>query len=188
VALAEPAPHRFTVEEYYRMGETGLLPPDARVELIEGEVVDMTPIGPLHGSIVDRLAHQLFRHLGDAAIIRVQGAVRMSDISEPQPDVTVLVPRDDFYASSQAGPGDVVVTIEVSHSSLRFDRDVKLPLYARSGIPEMWIVDVDARTVLVAADPVDGEYRSQHTAGERDTLTVLGTQIEVADILGPPLA
>ena len=102
------------------MGETGLLPPDARVELIEGQVVDMSPIGPMHNSVVDRLNRLLVQRLGDTAIVRVQGSVRLSNITEPQPDVTVLRPRDDFYSSVHPGPTDVVLMCEVSDTTLRW--------------------------------------------------------------------
>jgi Uma2 family endonuclease len=186
--LAEYALHRFTVEEYHRMGETGLLPPDARVELIEGQVVDMSPIGRMHNSVVDRLNRLLIQRLGDAAIVRVQGSVRLSNITEPQPDVAVLRPRDDFYASVMAGPNDIVVMIEVSDTTLRYDRKIKLPLYARSAVPAVWIVDVNARTILVASDPTDGRYRTEETVADHGTLTMLGLEIAVADVLGPPTA
>jgi Uma2 family endonuclease len=185
-ALAEPAPHRFTVEEYHRMGETGLLPPDARVELIEGQVVDMSPIGRRHNSVVDRLTRLLVQRLGDTAVVRVQGSVRLSGFSEPQPDVTVLHPSDDFYATAHAGPRDVVVMIEVSDTTLRYDRNVKLPLYARSEVAEVWIVDVNARAILVASDLADGEYGQRRTAGADDILRVLGIEIAVNEVFGLP--
>ncbi|MDP9436953.1 MAG: Uma2 family endonuclease [Actinomycetota bacterium] len=180
MATPLPAPHRFTVDEYHRMAETGLLAPDARVELIEGEVIDVPPIGPPHASVVDRLTRLLVLGLAESAIVRVQGPVRLSDISEPQPDLTVLAPRADFYALATPRPEDVLLAVEVSASSLRFDTQVKLPLYARSGVPAVWLVDVGAGTVLVATAADDGRYRDQRTAGPGETLQVPGSTLKLA--------
>jgi Uma2 family endonuclease len=184
MALADYAPHRFTVEEYLRMGETGLIPPDARVELIEGEVVDVPPIGPPHGSIVDRFNMTLTRVLRDRAIVRVQGAVVLSDISMPQPDIAVLRPTDDFYFTANPRPDDILLVVEVSASTLRFDSGVKLPLYARSGVAEAWLVDVDARTILVSGDPRDGDYRTRRVVDRTGTVRVLDMDILAADLIG----
>lgn len=184
MALADYAPHRFTVDEFVRMDEIGLLPPDARVELIEGEVVDVPPIGPPHGSIVDRCNMTFARLLGDHAIIRVQGAVVLSDISMPQPDLTVLRARKDFYLEANPRPDDIVLVIEVSASTLRFDRDVKLPLYARTGVREAWLIDVEAMTILRCSDPVDGDYTTRRTVDRGGAVEVLGVAIPASDLLG----
>ena len=186
MATPLPAPHRFTVDEYHRMADTGLLEPDARVELIEGEVFDVPPIGPPHASVVDRLNRLLVLGLGESAIVRVQGPVRLSDVSEPQPDLTVLAARPDFYALATPRPEHVLLAVEVSASSLRFDTQVKLPLYARSGLPAVWLVDVGAGTVLAAARPADGRYRETRTARPGEVLPVPGTDLvlEVDAVLG----
>ena len=180
--------HRITVHEYHRMAEVGLLAPDARVELIEGEIVDMAPVGSEHGSVVDQLNRLLTRAVGDLAIVRVQGAIRLSQITEPEPDVAVLKPRDDFYRHEQPPGTDTLLVIEVSDSTLRYDRDDKVPLYARHGVPEVWIVDLQHNRLLVYGSPADGEYRQQ-TSVERPGLTPLtalpGVAVDLSALLEP---
>jgi len=156
-----PRRHRITVDEYYRMAEVGLLAPDARVELIEGEIIDMPPIGPLHGSVVDKLNHRLVHAVGARAIVRVQGAVRLSRATEPQPDIALLVPHADFYRAGHPTGANTFLVIEVSDSTLRFDRDVKIPLYARHGVPEVWIVDLQASRIVFYRSPADDKYLEQ---------------------------
>lgn len=153
-----PQRHRITVHDYHRLAEIGVLAPDARVELIEGEIIDMAPIGKDHQSIVDQLNRALVRAVGDNAIVRVQGSVRLSEWSEPQPDVLLLAPRPDFYRSEFALGTDTLLLIEVSDTTLRYDRDVKVPLYARHGVPEIWIVDVSGDALLVYGDLRNGKY------------------------------
>jgi Uma2 family endonuclease len=164
-----PRRHRITVDEYHRMGEIGVFAPDARVELIEGEIIDMPPIGSKHGSVVDRLTYLLGRAVADHAIVRVQGAVRLSQITEPQPDVILLNPRTDFYWHEQPTGHDTLLVIEVSDSTLRYDSTIKVPLYARLGVPEVWIVDLQNDRLLIFESPSDGRY-----TGER-VETSLGT-------------
>ena len=161
-----PQRHRITVHDYHRMAEVGVLAPDARVELIEGEIIDMAPIGRDHQSIVDQLTRMLVRAVGDDAIVRVQGSVRLSEWSEPEPDVVLLEPRPDFYRGEFASGTDTLLVIEVSDTTLRYDRDVKVPLYARHGVPEVWIVDVQNDALLVYGGLRDGKYE-RHTALER---------------------
>lgn len=149
---------RFTVDEYHRMGEVGILSDDDRVELVEGEIVEMTPIGSRHAAQVDRLASLLWARLGSRAIVRVQGPVQLSTDSQVQPDVVLLRPRDDFYAKSHPGPNDVLLIIEVADTSLDTDRRVKVPLYAKSGIPEAWVLDLTANQVIVHRHPTPQGY------------------------------
>jgi Uma2 family endonuclease len=153
-----PRRHRITVHEYHRMAEVGVLAPDARVELIEGEILDMAPTGKEHTSVVDRLTRLLVRAVGDDAIVRIQGSVRLSEMSEPEPDVVLLKPQPDFYRSRFASSADMLLVIEVSASTLRYDRDVKVPLYARHGVPEAWIVDLENGRLLVYGSPAEGAY------------------------------
>jgi len=134
--------HRITVEEYYRMAEVGLLAPDARVELIEGEIIDMAPQGVTHASVIRRLARLLLLAAGTRASVSVQLPLRLDQFSEPEPDFTLLKWREDEYAATHPGPSDTLLVIEVSQSSLQYDRSRKLPLYARHGVPEVWIIDV----------------------------------------------
>ncbi len=148
----------FTVGDYYRMAETGILSADDRVELIAGEVVEISPIGSRHAACVKRLLHWLSAALGDQAVLGVQDPVRLDDLSEPEPDVSVLRPRQDFYAAAHPGPGDVLWLIEVSDSSLVFDRRVKLPLYAAHGIPELWVVSLAEDLVEVLQMPSGKGY------------------------------
>jgi Uma2 family endonuclease len=161
-----PQRHRITVHDYHRMAEVGVLAPDARVELIEGEIIDMAPIGKDHQSVVDQLNRSLVRAVGDSAIVRVQGSVRLSQWSEPEPDVVLLAPRADFYRGELASGADTLLVIEVSDTTLRYDRDVKVPLYARHGVPEVWVVDVQGDKLLVYGGLRDGRYE-RHVALER---------------------
>ena len=154
----EPTRRRFTVDEYYAMAEAGILAPDERVELIDGEIITMAPIGDEHRASVDTGNHFLSRFVGDKAIVSVQSHVRLDDHHHPEPDLMLLEWREDFYRYTPPGPEEVLLLIEVSDSSLSYDRNVKLPLYARFGVPEVWIANILARVVETYADPVDGEY------------------------------
>jgi len=165
--------HRFTVDDYHAMAEAGALREDDRVELIEGEIVDMTPIGLRHMAAVDILTRRLTLGCGERAIVRVQGAIQLGPHSEPQPDLVVLKPRDDFYRTKAATADDVLLLIEVADSSLQFDRTVKLPLYARAGVPEVWLVDLVRDEVEVHGDPGPEGFRRTETCGR-------GTRLEPA--------
>src|SRR5918912_896850 len=154
----------FNVSEYYRMAEAGILTADDRVELIEGEIVQMSPIGSLHAACVRRLNQLLQRLLGHAAVISVQDPVRLSDFSEPEPDVALLKPRADFYAHQHPTPDDVLLIIEVADTTVLYDRNVKVPLYARAGIPEVWLVDLQQDLIEVYARPTSGAYQVQRQA------------------------
>jgi Uma2 family endonuclease len=150
----------FTVEEYERMTETGILAEDDRVELIEGMIIEMTPIGSRHAACVARLTHLLTQRLGNQAIVWVQNPVRLSRHSEPQPDLALLRPRHDFYAGGHPEPADVQLLIEVADASLETDRTVKVPLYAKAGIPETWVVDLEGGRVEVFRGPNPDGYES----------------------------
>jgi len=154
-----PKRHVHTVADYYRMAAAGILRPDERTELIEGEIIDMAPIGSRHASVVTKLALELQRVVNDRATVRVQNPVRLSDLSEPQPDLALLRPRADFYRDAHPGPADILLIIEVADTSLDYDRNTKLPLYARHGVPEVWLVDLVASTVERFLDPAQAAYR-----------------------------
>ena len=156
-ALFERYTH--TVAEYRRMAELGLIDPDARTELIEGEIVRMPPIGSAHAGIVGQLTTLFGRAVGDDAVVWVQNPVELSDRSQPQPDVALLRPRTDFYKRSRPVPDDVLLLVEVADSTLAYDRDVKVPLYARRGIVETWLVDVAGRRITAFGDPGTEGYR-----------------------------
>lgn len=154
-----------TVDEYYRMGEVGILGDRDRVELIEGDIVAMSPIGSYHHGTVITLSQTLWRAVGDRALVSVQGPVRLDDLSEPEPDFALLKPRPDFYRDAHAQPPDVLLLIEVAESSLNYDRTVKRMLYARHAIPEFWIVDLTAGEVEVCREPTPDGYASVERVG-----------------------
>ena len=162
--------HRLTVDEYYRMGQAGVFAPDARVELIEGEVIDMAPIGTRHASAVKKLNALLSAAAQGRAIVAVQDPLRLSDASEPEPDLMLLRPRADFYAQAHPGPADVLLLIEVSDSTAAYDRSVKLDLYARHRIAEVWIVDLDNNVVRFFRHG-DGQAYTDITASETPRAT-----------------
>lgn len=151
---------KFSVSEYYAMAEAGILTDRDRVELLDGEIVVMAPIGNRHAFCVDWLTRFWILALAERAIVRIQNPVRLDNSSEPEPDVTLLAWRDDFYASAHPGPQDVLLLIEVSDSTVGFDRGQKLPLYARAGIPEVWIVNLQDRRVEVYTEPDGDGYGS----------------------------
>jgi Uma2 family endonuclease len=150
--------HRLTVQEYYRMVEVGLLAPDARTELIEGEIIDMAMPGPPHSEIVTRLHERLLLALHGIAIVRNQQALRLDEYSEPGPDIVLVKRKSTGYARAHPTPPDVLLVVEVSDTSLRFDRERKLPLYARCGIPEYWIVDVVKPALHIFHTPQSEQY------------------------------
>lgn len=186
-AIVDLARRRFTVEEYERMGQTGILDEDDRVELLDGEIVQMTPIGPVHASVVDRLTRLLVQRVGERGIVRVQNPVRLTTRSEPQPDVVVARIRDDFYQFGHPASEDVLLLIEVADSSLAVDRAVKAPLYAGADIAEMWLVDLATRTVVVHRAPSGGRYGHVHTARVGDELVLPGIDgavVAVTEVFG----
>lgn len=165
--------HRYTVVDYDRMIDAGILTEDDRVELIEGEIIDIPPIGSAHGGAVKRIGNKLARLIADSAIIAIQDPIRVNDRSEPQPDIALLKPRDDFYASAHPRAQDVLLIVEVAETSLRYDRDVKLPLYAQAGIPEAWLVDIANRTLWVCRSPGAKGYTEVAAATDLSALRPL---------------
>ncbi len=154
--IAKPVPvqrYRFTVEQYHRMGELGLFAAAPRVELIHGEIIEMSPINSPHSGAVNRLNRLLNALLGETALISVQNPVAITSHSEPEPDVAVLRVRADFYANAHPKPEEVLLVIEVADTSAEKDRQIKLPLYAAAGIPEAWLVDLNASAVEVHTQP-----------------------------------
>jgi Uma2 family endonuclease len=153
-----PRPHRLTVADFYRMAEVGILAPDARFELIDGAIIDMAPPGSLHAAVVTLLTHAFVEAVRNRALVRVQNPARLSEYSEPQPDLALLRPRDDAYRTSHPRADDALLVVEVAASSLRFDRETKLPLYARHGVAEFWLVDLDAQRLIRYRAPQQGTY------------------------------
>jgi Uma2 family endonuclease len=165
--------HRFSVEDYHRMAQAGILGEDDRVELIEGEVVQMSPIGPRHAAQVARLQALLQEAVGRRAIVWVQNPLRLGEHSEPEPDLALLRPREDYYAAAHPGPEDVLLVVEVADTSADYDRQVKVPLYARHGIAEAWLLDLERGQVEVYRRPSAGGYGERRVLGPGDALSPL---------------
>ncbi|WP_089729712.1 Uma2 family endonuclease [Candidatus Thiosymbion oneisti] len=167
-----PQRHLISVREYFRMGETGVLDPEACCELIEGELFDMPPIGPSHSSKVIRLNRLFSRIIGDQAIVSVQNPTVLGDLSAPQPDLALLRWQEDFYEQAHPRPEDILVLVEVADSTLAHDRDRKLPLHARFAIPEVWLVDVVGKALIVHRDPENGSYRTRFQVQDLSHVTI----------------
>jgi Uma2 family endonuclease len=150
--------HRFSVADYNRLGEIGLLTEDDRVELIEGEIIDMPPIGSRHAGMVKHLATVLHEAVGRKAIVSVQDPLVLDERNEPQPDIMLLRPRADFYRASHPRPDDVLLLVEVAETSVTYDEECKLPLYEAAHIPEVWIVDLESALLRVFRKPAGGSY------------------------------
>ena len=171
--MALAARHRrFTVDDYHRMAQAGIFGEDDRVELIDGEIVEMTPIGSRHAACVDKLNHLFSDRVRGRAIVRIQNPVRLSGDSELQPDVALLRPRADFYASEPPGPPDILLVVEVADTSLLYDRDFKAARYARGGIPEVWVVDLEGKQVHVFRDLKAGTYGVHETRSRGGLLRI----------------
>jgi Uma2 family endonuclease len=180
--------HRFTIQEYHRMGETGILPEDCRLELISGDIVVREPIGVQHASTVDRLARLWISRVGNRANVRIQNPVQFPRLdSELQPDVMLLHPREDFYAAGHPQAADVLLLIEVADTTLRLDRRVKIPLYARAGVREVWLVDLTTSRLEINSEPVGDHYAVARVLarGERVSPKAFpDLTIDVADLTG----
>lgn len=150
--------HRLTVHDYHRMGEAGILGEDDRVELIEGEIIDMTPIGSRHASAVAYISQALTLVVRGRALVWSQNPVTLTEDTEPQPDVALLHSREDYYRGSHPRPEDVLLVIEVSDSSVDYDRQVKIPLYSRHGVPEVWLLDLVEPALTIHRAPRDDAY------------------------------
>lgn len=177
--------HRLTVAEYYRMGETGILAPDARVELIEGEIIDMPPIGSPHASTVFFISDRLRDIVKGIAFVWVQNPIRLSQHSEPQPDIALLRPRPDFYRSAHPTSADVFLIVEVADTSLAYDTQIKLPLYARHGIPEVWLVDLPNRRLIIHRTPTAASFQDVQTVTDLSDVTPLllpAVTIDLSDV------
>ncbi len=182
------APRRlFAVDEFHQMAKAGIFDEDDRVELLDGEIVQMSPVGSQHAAAVGRLNRLLQQRLGVQCIVRIQDPIRLDDYSEPQPDLAVVKARDDFYSSAHPVPADVLLLVEVADISLETDRSDKIPLYARAGIAEVWIVDVDGRAIETYSRPQPAGYqqRQRFASGDRLPSVVLPARTaSVAEILG----
>jgi Uma2 family endonuclease len=181
-----PSRHRLDVDAYYKMAEAGILTRAHRVELIDGEIIDLNAIGSPHAALTNRLVRQFARAAADGlALVSVQNPLRLDDFNEPEPDLVLLRPRPDDYRASHPSDADALLLIEVSDTSLVYDRGRKLALYAQFDVPEVWIVDLAGAAVEVFRQPKEGAYASQErrTSGTLSPALLPGVAIDVAALL-----
>jgi Uma2 family endonuclease len=180
--------YRFTVEEYERLAQAQVLTQCDRVELLDGEIIEMTPIGDRHASVVGRLTHLFATQLGDRSIVWVQNPLRLGAVrSMPQPDIALLRRRADFYAGGKPGSDDVLLLIEVMDTSALADRSLKIPLYARAGVPEVWLLDLVTDRIEVFRHPTAAGFREVRVLERNDRLASLAfpdLTLTGADLLG----
>jgi Uma2 family endonuclease len=181
-----PALHRFSAEEYHRLVEVGILTPNARVELIDGAIHDMSPIGPFHSGVTMRLNRFFQLRAKGRWMVWVQDAIRLDNYSEPEPDLMLLKPAPDDYVSHHPAPDDVFLLIEVADSTLEFDRGKKLQIYARAGIHEFWIVNLQDSTIEVYREPHFTGYEKKMAlkAGDKASPAAFPQEkIEITELL-----
>lgn len=171
--MVELKRRRFTIEEYHRMGEVGVFREKERLELIEGEIIEMSPIGRVHAGTVDRIANVFCWRLGQRGIVRVQNPVTFTPlVSEPQPDVTVLLPRPDFYTGGHPEADNILLVVEVMDSSVAYDRGVKLRLYARAGVAEVWLANVNTQRIEVHRRPGPEGYGESRVFQPEESIAI----------------
>lgn len=176
-----------TVDEYERMGLAGIFHPDDRLELLEGAIYEMSPIGSPHAACVDFFTVTLPQLAQRRFIVRVQNPIRLNDFSEPQPDIALLKWREDFYRHAHPTPADVLLVIEVADSTLESDRSYKMPLYAQAGIPEMWLVNLPEEKIELYAEPDNGIYQvmKEFKRGQQaQAQTIADLSVLVTDVIG----
>jgi len=176
--------HRITVDQYYRMAEVGVLAPDERVELIDGVIIDMAPIGSRHAGTSSQLGELLLNALGSRAILRSQSPIRFGSTSEPQPDLAVLRRRHDYYKAAHPMADDALLLVEVSDTSARYDVKVKVPLYARYRIPEVWVVDLAQGSLHIYRRPEGGVYADVSTLAEPGLIALAALPDVEVDLTG----
>ena len=187
--LAKPRLNTFrlNVSQYHQMSEAGIFSENDKVELINGEIIEMSPIGRRHTACVNRLNSVFSQLLGKKVIVAVQNPILLNNLSEPEPDIALLKPRTDFYESGHPQPEDIFLLIEVADSSIEYDRDVKIPLYASSGITEVWLVDIYQQVIIVYRYPSENGYRDIQTLSRGEKLSISAfpeNNLFVDDILG----
>lgn len=179
-------PKRFRVEDFRRMSEVGILPEESGWEIIDGFLIDKITIGSRHASTVKRMNRKLMRLLGDNAIISVQDPIHIDDYNEPEPDIALLKPREDFYAESHPAPQDVLLLVEVSDSTVEYDREIKKSIYAKAEIAEFWLVNLKESTIECYTQPKNGNYRLAQIfeTGEMvQSKTIENLKLKVKEIL-----
>lgn len=182
------APYRFSRDDYYRMADADILKEDDRVELIDGQILIKEPPGPEHAGHVAILTQMFLRLVGDRAILRPQDPLHIDALNDPQPDITLVRPRDDYYMHAHPRPDDVLLAIEIAWSSAREDRRIKVPLYARAGIREFWLIDIKKRKLEVYRNPGEAGYHNVLRLSRSATVAPLAfpdLEIKVGEILRP---
>lgn len=177
----------FTVNEYTQMAEAGILTEDDRLELIQGEIVQMSPIGRRHAAVVNRLVRLLTQYLGNRVILSPQNPVQLNDYSQPQPDIALLKPRADFYEARHPQPADILLLIEVADTTVLADRTVKIPLYAQNSILEVWLVNLESQCLEVYDQPSQQRYQHLQTLAPGQTIPIQAfpeVMLKIEDILG----
>ena len=185
--VSEVGRYSFTVDEFAKMGEVGIFTEDDRVELIDGQIWEMAAISPLHAGIVTRLTVTLIELLGRSAVVHVQNPLRLDLHNETLPDISILKARDDYYKTAHPEPGDTLLVIKVADSSLAYDLNEKAPRYAKSMIPELWVVDLEAEVVRVFTKPGTSGYTNEREMPRGSTIasaSVEGLRVEVNEIFG----
>lgn len=185
VAQSSPKKYPLTITQFQKMIETKILAEEEHVELIEGELIIMAPIGPVHSGKTNRINRLFSQSVGDSAIVEVQGPLVLNDNSELEPDIALLRPRDDFYETANPTPDDVLLLLEVADSSLSYDKNIKIPLYARHGIPEVWLINIPNRQVEIYLKPSPEGYRQILLPEKHETISptlLLEVSIKVSDI------
>jgi Uma2 family endonuclease len=178
---------RFSVDDYHRMAKAGILHEDDRVELLDGEIIEMAPIGSRHVATVNRMGRLFNERATGRFLVSVQNPIRLSRHSEPQPDLTLLRYRDDDYDAALPGPDDVLLVVEVADTTASSDRRVKLPKYAAAGIPEAWLVNLPRNSIEVHREPRDGRYQQVTVYRRGDMVSLLAfpdVTVAVDAILG----
>ncbi len=181
-----PQKHLTDIAEWHRMGQAGIFPPESRLELIEGEILTMAPIGFNHAGHVNRLNRIFARLWNEGVYVRVQSPIQLGDLSEPEPDLALAKPDADDYTTRHPSAADVLLLVEVSDSTLRFDRTQKLRLYAGHNIPEYWIVNLIDNCLEIYRQPQDGDYLDKSVLTKADNIALVALpelQVSVASIL-----
>ncbi len=180
--------HLTHIDEWRKMADAGVFSSDSRIELINGEILEMSPIGSQHSGCINRLNHLLSRTISDQAIISIQNPLDLGDFSQPQPDLMLLKPSADYYASQHPKADDVLLLIEVADSSLPFDQNQKLQLYALHGVSEYWLINLTKPCLEIYRKPGDGVYQEKMTLFSSDRISLLhrpDIEIQMSDILAP---
>ena len=162
-----------TVNEYHSMGERGIFKENEHLELIDGEIINMTPIGFRHANCVDRLNEFFVTHLTGKAIVRVQNPVYLNEYSELEPDIAITKRYEKAYITKHPEPKDIYLIVEVADTSINFDREIKVPLYAKAGIIEVWLVDLNEDCVEVYQEPVHEKYRAIYKKYDSEIISPL---------------